>query len=64
MCNAVMKRRGLEKRLRGMGWRFKRHGSRHDIWTDGEKIVSVPRYNEIKEPVARSILRKAEGDDW
>ena len=31
-----MKKRELERRLLACGWRFLRHGGRHDVWTDGE----------------------------
>src|SRR5258708_35141590 len=30
---ASMKRRELEKRLAALGWRFLRHGGKHDVWT-------------------------------
>jgi len=29
-----------------------RHGGRHDIWSDDEREVAVPRHNEINEYVA------------
>src|SRR6266516_4624381 len=32
-----MKRRELERRLAALGWRFLRHGGKHDVWTDGER---------------------------
>lgn len=55
-----MKRQELEKRLKKLGWWFKKHGGSHDIWTNGEIIESVPRHNEINEFTARSILKNAE----
>ena len=54
-----MKRRELEKRLADLGWRFLRHGSRHDVWTDGEREEAVPRHREINEKLALAILRRA-----
>jgi len=54
-----MKRKELEKALKGMGWRFLRHGGRHDVWTDGNWQEPIPRHIEINEKLARSILRKA-----
>jgi mRNA interferase HicA len=54
-----MKRKDLEKVLKGMGWRFLRHGGRHDVWTDGDRQELIPRHNEINEKLARSILREA-----
>ncbi|MCX6348159.1 MAG: type II toxin-antitoxin system HicA family toxin [Candidatus Aureabacteria bacterium] len=56
-----MKRRDLENRLRGIGWRFAHHGARHDIWAKGEQELAVPRHNEINEYTARGILREAQG---
>lgn len=54
-----MKRRELEKRLRELGWRFLRHGGRHDIWTNGELEEPLQRHNEIAETIARKTLKKA-----
>jgi len=54
-----MKRRELERRLRSLGWWFLRHGSRHDVWTDGEREEPVPRHAEINERLAAAILSRA-----
>lgn len=54
-----MKRRDLEKKLSELGWQFARHGGNHDIWTNGKEFESVPRHNEIKEYLAKKIVRKA-----
>ena len=54
-----MKKKDLEKRLRESGWWFKRHGGNHDYWTNGEIHESVPRHNEIKENLAKKILKTA-----
>jgi len=56
-----MKKKDVEKRLRKLGWRLERHGANHDIWTDGEAMVAVPRHREINEITARSLIKKAEG---
>jgi hypothetical protein len=45
-----MKRRDLEKKSRFFGWRIVRHGSRHDVWSDGEREI-----------VAKAILKEAGG---
>lgn len=57
-----MKRRRLEKKLRSLGWRFLRHGRRHDVWTNAAetKTEYVPRHADINEILARAILKKAE----
>lgn len=54
-----MKKRDLEKKLTSLGWKFYRHGSAHDIWTNGIVYESIPRHNEINEPLAKKILRTA-----
>jgi len=40
-----------------------RHGLRHDIWTNGEYEIAVPRHNEINEYTAKAILKEAKGGD-
>ena len=54
-----MKRKDLEKQLTKLGWYLKRHGSKHDVWTNGEIDEQVPRHREIAEPLAKKILRTA-----
>lgn len=57
-----MKKRELEKRLRDLEWRFDRHGSNHDIWTNGEVYEPIPRHAEIGESLAKKILKKAKNN--
>jgi predicted RNA binding protein YcfA (HicA-like mRNA interferase family) len=54
-----MKRRDLEKQLKELGWWFSHHGGEHDRWTNGKEQESVPRHNEIREYLAKKILKKA-----
>lgn len=56
-----MKRRDLERTLRQLGWRFLRHGKRHDVWTDGKREEAIPRHVEINEKLAQTILRRGKG---
>jgi len=58
-----VKRQELEKRLQKLGWNLIRHGRRHDIWTNGEYEIAVPRHNEINEYTAKAILKEAKGGD-
>ena len=58
-----MKRRELEEALRKVGWRFLRHGAKHEVWTDGERQEPVPRHTDINEKLARAILRRASRKD-
>jgi len=57
-----MRRRELERRLRALGWRRRRHGSRHDVWEneDGSETECVPRHAEIDERLARAVLKRIE----
>ncbi|MDI6450631.1 type II toxin-antitoxin system HicA family toxin [Anaerobaca lacustris] len=54
-----MKRRELEKRLRIAGCVLKREGASHALWINPRTgaIEAVPRHTEIKEPLAKKILR-------
>jgi mRNA interferase HicA len=52
-----MKRKELEKQLQKLGWWLKRHGGRHDIWTNGDTEEPVPRHNDIDEYLAKKILK-------
>ncbi len=54
-----MKKKDLEKKLKGYGWWFKRSGGKHDIWTNGEIEEPVPRHREVNEMTAKKILKKA-----
>lgn len=56
----AMKRRELERRLRWLGWKLIRNGSKHDLWSDGESIEAVPRHAEINERLALAILVRAQ----
>ena len=53
-----MRRKDLEKALRDLGWWFLRHGGKHDVWTDGERIEAIPRHAEINERLASAILKR------
>ena len=53
-----MKRRELERQLRSLGWKFVRHGGKHDVWSDGAREEPVPRHAEINEKLATAILSR------
>ena len=40
------------------GWTLKREGGDHSIFTKGNKKESIPRHNEIREGLARKIIKK------
>ncbi len=54
-----MKRRDLERKLRLAGCYLKREGGSHSLWVNPKNGVmeAVPRHKEIKEPLARKILK-------
>ena len=53
-----MKRRDLIKLLEANGWWQCRSGGNHDIYTNGKGLEPISRQNEIKEPIARAIIRR------
>lgn len=59
-----MKRRDLERRLRIAGCFLKREGANHSIWINPKNGVTeiVPRHSEIKEPLARKILKRMDAE--
>jgi mRNA interferase HicA len=54
-----MKKRELEKLLRIAGCYLKREGASHSLWINPKTgvIEAVPRHSEIKEPLAKKILK-------
>ena len=54
-----MKRRDLERKLRIAGCYLKREGASHSLWINPRDgiVEAVPRHKEIKEPLARKILK-------
>ncbi|TVR67229.1 MAG: type II toxin-antitoxin system HicA family toxin [Spirochaetaceae bacterium] len=58
-----MKRSELERRLRRNGCYLKREGRSHSIWVNPQTgvIETIPRHTEVKEPLARKILRSLGG---
>jgi len=58
----TVKKRDLEKQLGQCGWRFLRHGGKHDYWTNGEIFESVPRHKEVNEVLSKKILKTAKNN--
>ena len=54
-----MKRRDLERKLRIAGCYLKREGGSHSLWINPKNgiVEAVPRHKEIKEPLAKKILK-------
>lgn len=59
-----MKRRDLERKLRLAGCYLKREGSSHALWVNPKHgvVEAVPRHNEIKEPLAKKILKNLDAE--
>ncbi|HFD86939.1 MAG TPA: type II toxin-antitoxin system HicA family toxin [Gammaproteobacteria bacterium] len=55
-----MKRKELERKLRMAGCYLKREGASHSLWINPKTgvVEAVPRHREIKEPLARKILKR------
>ncbi len=59
-----MKRIDLERRLRIAGCFLKREGASHSLWFNPKSGITeaIPRHNEIKEPLARKILKRLDAE--
>ena len=53
-----MKRRDLIKLLESNGWYLKRNGGNHDIYTNGVDNEPISRQSEIKEDLAKAIIKR------
>lgn len=53
-----LKRRDLIRLLEKNGWYLLRSGANHDIYTNGAKSEPIPRHSELKELLAKSIIRR------
>lgn len=59
-----MKRRDLERKLRIAGCYLKREGGSHALWINPKTgiVEAIPRHTEIKEPLAKKILKNMKAD--
>jgi len=53
------KRTDLIKLLERNGWYLKRNGGNHDLYTNGKQTQAIPRHKEIKENLAKVIIKRA-----
>ena len=61
MCGEEVKktkRTELIKLLKNNGWYLKRNGNNHDIYTNGLECETIPRHKEIKENLAKAIVKR------
>lgn len=52
------KRADLIKLLEKNDWYLKRNGGDHDLYTNGKDTETIPRHREIKENLARAIIKR------
>jgi predicted RNA binding protein YcfA (HicA-like mRNA interferase family) len=59
-----VKRSDLEKKLRIAGCYLKRQGGSHSLWINPKTgvIEAIPRHKEIKEPLAKKILKALDAE--
>ena len=53
-----MKTKDLIKLLEKNNWYLKRSGGSHDIYTNGIDSETIPRHKEIKENLAKAIIKR------
>ena len=53
-----MKTNDLIKLLEQNGWVLQRHGANHDVYTNGKAFETIPRHREIKENLAKAIIKR------
>ena len=58
-----MKNKDLIKQLKAAGFCFLRHGGEHDVYTNGNVCIAVPKSREINEITAKEILKKAHSQE-
>ena len=53
-----IKQRDLIKLLKKNGWWLERHGSNHDIYTNGNANEAIGRHVEVDEKLAKKIIKR------
>lgn len=54
----TMKTKDLIKLLESNGWKFKRHGSNHDVYVKDNERESIVRHRETDERLAQAIIKR------
>lgn len=59
-----MKRKELEKKLRKAGCYLKREGASHSLWVNPKTgvVEAIPRHSEVKEMLAKKILKSLDAN--
>ena len=53
-----MKQKDLVNRIKECGYVLLRHGSCHDLYSNGKRIETIPRHKDINEILARAIIKR------
>lgn len=53
-----MKRKDLVRLLNKNGWWLFRNGGNHDIYTNGQTSEAILRHVEIKESLAKALIKR------
>ncbi len=53
-----MKRKDLIRMLEQNGWYLSRNGGSHDVYTNGTDSEVIQRHKEIKENLAKTIIKR------
>ena len=53
-----MKRKDLVNLFEKNGWYLKRNGGNHDVYTNGKETEAIPRHKEVKENLAKAIIKR------
>ncbi|MDY3861986.1 MAG: type II toxin-antitoxin system HicA family toxin [Ruminococcus sp.] len=53
-----MKRKDLVNLFEKNGWCLKRNGGNHDVYTNGKETEAIPRHKEVKENLAKAIIKR------
>ena len=53
-----MKRKDLIALFEKNGWWLSREGGNHSVYTNGVKKEAIPRHNEVKEVLAKALIKR------
>lgn len=56
--NHLVQRHKVEKRFKDNGWYFVRHGSNHDIWSNGKTKTQLPRHPKFSDKLYNALIKK------
>ena len=57
-----MRRSGREAKRQGVAWTLDHEGGRHPVYRLGERMIPVPRHNQLGEGLARAIFGESESE--